>query len=206
MASSLYSLDNFVRLLDQWKIEVFLVFLLIFVIVYAVMQKTEILGGGKKNLNTIVSLVVALLAVIPHVTGRYPANADPVLIISNALPSISIVLVAIVFLLILLGIFGQDKIFLGLAAPGWIAFVSLILILIIFGGAAGWWSGYFGNTLEQFFGTESIAVVIMLLIFGIIIAWVTSDSHSHEAKSGLKNFGIDLDKLYPGGKGGGGHH
>jgi len=201
MAASAFRLDQFILILDRWRIEVFLVFLLIFVIIYAILTKTKILGETKKNLNIVVSIVVGLLVVIPHITGRVPPNADPVIIIGNALPSISIVLVAIVFLLILIGVFGQDQVFLGMTAPGWIAFVSFVVILIVFGGAAGWWSGYFGETLENIFGTESIAVVIMLLVFGIIIAWITSDSKEAEEKTTMKRMGLDFSKLF--GKGGG---
>ena len=200
MAAAAFQLDNFVRLLDQWNIQVLLVFLLVFVIVYAILQKSRILGESKKNLNTIVALIVGLLVVIPHVTGRFPPNADPVLIIGDALPSISIVLVAIIFLLILIGVFGQEQVFLGVAMPGWIAFISFAIIIIIFGGSAGWWSGYFGQTIEQFFGTESIAVVIMLLVFGIVIAWVTSDSKEREDRSTMNRMGMDFKNLF--GKGG----
>jgi len=203
MAAAAFRPDEFARVLDRWNIEVVLVFLLIFVIIYAILQKTKILGDGKKNLNIVVAMVVGLLVVIPHVTGRFPPNADPVIIIQDALPSISIVLVAIIFLLILIGVFGQEKIFLGMSMPGWIAFFSFAVIVIVFGGAAGWWSGYFGQTLEQFVGAESIAVVIMLLVFGIIIAWVTSDSKESDERSTMKRMGLDFGKLFGGG--GGGH-
>ena len=202
MVASSFQLDNFVRLLDMYQINVVLVFLLIFVIVYAIMQKTRVLGESKKNLNIVVAIVVGLLVVIPHVTGRFPANADPVLIIGDALPSISIVLVAVIFLLIMIGVFGQEHIFLGLSMPGWVTFFSFAVIIIVFGGAAGWWSGYFGNTLEQFLGTESIAVVIMLLVFGIMIAWITSDSKEADERSTMKRMGVDFSKLFGGGKGG----
>ena len=196
--SQYYRIDSLVRLLDQWNVEVLLIFLLIFVIVFAILQKSKILGDGKKNLNVVVAIVVGLLVIVPHVTGRFPPNADPVLIIGEALPSVSIVLVAVIFLLILIGVFAQDQVFLGLTMPGWVAFFSFVTILIIFGGAAGWWSGYLGTTLEQFFGAESIAIVIMLLVFGLIIAWITSDSKDHHP--GALN--VDFNKLF--GKGGGG--
>ena len=202
MVASSFQFDNFVRLLDTYQINVVLVFLLVFVIVYAIMQKTRILGESKKNLNTVVAIIVGLLVVIPHVTGRFPPNADPVLIIGDALPSISIVLVAIIFLLIMIGVFGQEQVFLGVSMPGWIAFFSFAVIVIVFGGAAGWWSGYLGSTMEQFLGTESIAVVIMLLVFGIMIAWITSDSKDAEERSTMKRMGMDFSKLFGGGKGG----
>ena len=200
MASAYYRFDNFAYLLDRWRVEILLIFLLIFVIVYAILQKTKILGEGKKNLNVVVALVVGLLVVVPSVTGRFPPNADPVKIISEALPSVSIVLVAIIFLLILIGVFAQEQVFLGLSMPGWVAFFSLITIVIIFGGAAGWWSGYLGQNLENIFGTESIAVVIMLLAFGLVIAWVTS-----EPKQGQGTLTLDFSKLFGTGGGGGGH-
>ena len=98
MAAQAFRPDQFARMLDQWNIQVVLIFLLIFVIIYAILQKTRVLGEGKKNLNIMIAVIVGLLVVIPHVTGRFPPNADPVIIIGDALPSISIVLVAITIL------------------------------------------------------------------------------------------------------------
>ena len=197
MAAQSFQLDNFIRTLDSWGLtDIMLPFLLIFVVIYAILQKTKILGEEKKNLSVVVAIVVALLVVIPHVTGRFPSNSDPVLIINNALPQVSIVLIAIVFLLVMIGVFGQDYVFLGVTAPGWITLVSLVAIILIFGGAAGWWSGAVGNTLQDFFGTEGIAIFIMLLTFGIIIAWVTSESKDREDKTILNRLGVDLSKLF----------
>lgn len=197
MVARAFRLEDFIRDLDRWGLtDVLLPFLLIFVIVFAILQKTRILGEGKKNLNTIIAIVVGLLVVIPHVTGRFPANADPVEIINEALPQVSIVLVAVIFLLIMIGVFGQEYVFLGVSAPGWIAFFSLIVIILIFGGAAGWWRGDFGRTLEDFFGTEGIAIAIMLLVFGIVIAWITSESKEREERTVLNRFGVDFSKLF----------
>ena len=204
MVSQAFRFEGLAQILDTYGLtDVLLPFLLIFVIFYAILQKTKILGDTKKNLNIVVAIVVALLVVVPHATGRFPANADPVLIINDALPQVSIVLVAVIFLLIMIGVFGQDMVFLGATAPGWVAFFSLIAIIVIFGGSAGWWSGYFGQTLENVFGIEGIAVAIMLLVFGIVIAWITSESKEREDRGIMKNLGVDLSKLF--GKGGGGH-
>lgn len=197
MASEALKLEGFVRSLERWGLtDVLLPFLLIFVIIYAVLQKSGILGQGKKNLNVIVAIVVALLVVIPHVTGRFPANADPVLIINDALPQVSIVLVAVVFLLILIGVFGQEYVFLGVTMPGWITIISLIIIVLIFGGSAGWWDAGFGQTLEDFFGTEGVAIFIMLIFAGIVIAWITSDSKEREERTILNRLGMDFSKLF----------
>ena len=201
MVAEALRLEGFVRSLDNWGLtDVMLPFLLIFVVVYAIFQKTKILGEEKKNLNAVIAIVVALLVVIPHVTGRFPADADPVRIINDALPQLSIVLVAVVFLLVLLGVFGQDVVMLGLTMPGWITLVSLIVIILIFGGAAGWWDNRFGNTLENFFGTEGVAVFIMFIVFGLIIAWITSDSKEKEDMGIMRRMGMDFSKLFGKGK------
>ena len=197
MVAEAFRLEGFFRTLERWGLtDVLLPFLLIFVIVFAVLQKTKILGESKKNLNVVIAVVFGLLVVIPHVTGRFPANADPVLIINDALPQVSIVLVAVIFLLILIGVFGQDYVMLGVTMPGWITLISLVVILLIFGGSAGWWDAGFGQTLENFFGTEGVAIFIMLITFGIIIAWITSDSKEREERTILNRLGMDFSKLF----------
>jgi len=80
--------------------------------------------------------------------------------------------------------------------PGWITLISFVIIVLIFGGSAGWWSGQFGSTLENFFGTEGVAVFIMLLTFGIIIAWITSESKEREDRTIMNRLGMDFSKLF----------
>ncbi|MFH2028106.1 MAG: hypothetical protein ABIJ08_03135 [Nanoarchaeota archaeon] len=198
MASSAYRLEGFVKIMDSWGLtDILLPFLLIFAIVFAILQKTKILGE-KKNINVIVALVMGLLVVVPHVTGIYPAGFDAVNIINAALPSVSIVLVAVVMLLILIGIMGADATMLGLAAPTWVAVISIGFIIFIFGGAAGWWGGY--SWIEAFFGSDAMAIIVMLLVFGIIISFITGEGAGDDM-SALKQVGINFPKLFGGGKG-----
>ena len=194
--SSNFELRNFVRSLGQFGVtDVLLPFLLVFVFIFAILQKTKILGDGKKNLSVAVAVIVGLLFVVPHVTGKYPANSDPVEIINRALPQVSIIVIAIVFLLILIGVFGQDFVFLGASMPGWIAIISMIIVLVIFGGAAGWWQPSLQQSLENIFGSDALAIVVMLLVFGIIIAFITGEGR----KEKQNRFGIDFSKLFGGG-------
>lgn len=200
MASLSLSFENFFRSLERVGIvDVLLPFLLIFTIIFAVLEKTKILGEGKKNMNIGIALIFALLAVIPHVTGNFPAGYDPVKIINGALPSVSLVVVAIIALMILIGVFAHDKIMLGLTAPGWIGLFSIVTIVFIFGSSAGWWTNGILDWLETIFGSDVIAVLIMLLVFGIIIAFVTGGGE-HEKIGALNRVGIDIGKLFGGGK------
>ena len=196
MATNNWQLVDFFEGLEEWGLtDVMLPFLLVFTIVFAVLEKTKILGLEKKNLNVMVSLVLALATIIPHVTRSYPLNYDPVLILNKALPSVSILVVAIMMLLILIGIFAHDKVFLGLTMPGWIGFFSIMAILYIFGSAAGWWDNGFSNALEDFFGHDAISIVIMILVFGLIIAFITGEGKG-EKLGAFQRLGINWGELF----------
>ena len=164
-------------------------------------QKSSLLGEGKKQMNTVVAIIFALIVVIPHVTNSYPTTFDPVDIINQALPQVSVLVVAIIMLLILIGLFGQEKVFLGLSMPGWVAMLSLVAIVIIFGSAAGWIGGGVNSWLDSQLGSDFTAIVIMILVFGIVIAFITGGEGKKEEISSLKRVGVDLSKLF----GGGGH-
>jgi hypothetical protein len=201
MASSIYNLQEFFRVLERWGlIDVLLPFMLIFVIIFAVLEKTQILGAEKRNLNTIMALVISLIVVVPHVTGNYPAGYDPIDIMNAALPSVSILVVAIIMLLIMIGLFAHDKVFLGLTMPGWIAFFSIVAIIIIFGSAAGWYASGFSSWLERVFGSDALAIVIMVLVFGVIIAFITGSGKMREEYGAMKGLGFYADKLFGGKK------
>lgn len=166
---------------DIGVVDVLLPFVLVFTIVFAIMQKTEILGKGKKNINTMIALVMGLAVVFPHVLGVYPERSDPVKIINDALPSVSIVLVAIVMLLLLIGLLGGEIKWLGTSISGWIAIICLLIILYIFGRAAGWWMGPLPNWLRWLDNEDTQAIIIILLVFGIIVWWITKDDSERKS-------------------------
>ena len=192
--------ESFMQSLERVGfVDVLLPFLLIFTIIFAVLEKTHILGEGKRNMNVGIAMIFALLVVIPHVTGNFPAGYDPVAIINAALPSISLVIVAVIALMILIGVFAHDRILLGMTAPGWVGLFSVVTLVFIFGSAAGWWTTGILDWLDQIFGSDIIAILIMILVFGIIIAFVTGGGE-HEKVGALEKAGINLKNLFGGGK------
>ncbi|MDP6138894.1 MAG: hypothetical protein QGI89_02190 [Candidatus Woesearchaeota archaeon] len=192
--------ESFMQSLERVGfVDVLLPFLLIFTIIFAVLEKTHILGEGKRNMNVGIAVIFALLVVIPHVTGNFPAGYDPVAIINAALPSISLVIVAVIALMILIGVFAHDRILLGMTAPGWVGLFSVVTLVFIFGSAAGWWTTGILDWLDQIFGSDIIAILIMILVFGIIIAFVTGGGE-HEKVGALEKAGINLKNLFGGGK------
>lgn len=196
--------QEFILTLDRWGVaNVLLPFILIFTIVFAILQKSEILGKGKKNFNVMVSLVMALAVIFPHVLGTYPPSADPVLIINNALPAVSVVIVAIIMVLLLIGIMGGKVSWLGSSISGWIAIASFLIIIYIFGRSTGWpgfttempsWLSWLDNNPDLW------AFVIILLVFAILIWYITKDDSAKEKGNAVSGVMEDIGKLFGGGK------
>ncbi len=199
MASRAYNLEEFIRILDQWGLtDVMLPFLLIFVVIFALMAKTRILGEDKRKYNLIVALVIGLMVVVPHVLNVYPPEADIVEIMNTALPQVSLIAVAVIMLLILIGLFGGEAKWMGSSLSGWLAIVAFIAVLAIFGGAAGWWRNW--TWFYDFFGVETVAIIIMLLIFAIIVWWITRGEAKAEQANVLSNVGEWIGKAFGGKK------
>jgi membrane protease YdiL (CAAX protease family) len=197
MASENFVLQEFGRSLERWGfMDVLLPFLLIFTLIFAVLEKSKILGEEKRNFNTAIALIFGLIIVIPHITGDLPAGFDPVLIINAALPQVGLVVVGIISLMILIGVFGHEKMYLGMSMPGWVAFFSIVAVVIIFGSAAEWYASGFDDWLENVFGSDALAIFIMIVVFGVIIAFVTGGESEREKLGGFKRLGMDFGKLF----------
>lgn len=161
--------DVAVYLQSYGVLDFLLPFVLVFTIVYAILLKTKILGE-KKNFNVIVALTLGLLFVVPHILGSYPLGYDPVEIMNATLPSISLVAVAAVMLLILLGLFGS-----GFADTGrpFIALLAAAFVVYIFGAALNFWRGPYD--IFSWWTAETTELLIIILVFGLIVVYVTSD-------------------------------
>ena len=80
--------------------QVILPFLLIFTIVYAILERTEILGKAKRQINAIVALVIALIVVgVPAAIG----------VITKMIPIIAIFIVILLLFMLLFGFIGGVK-------------------------------------------------------------------------------------------------
>ncbi len=173
--------------------DVLLPFLLVFTIVFAALRQTKILGD-EKNFHVIIAMVMAFAVVIPHVLGRYPPGKDVVVMINTALPHVSIVLVAILMVLIMLGIFGFEFAGGGYVSSG-IFILAIVVIGAIFGNAAGWFRlpGWLSFINEP--ATRSL--IIIVLIFGIIIAFITREESPEGGGMGkiFENFGKGIRRV-----------
>jgi hypothetical protein len=181
--------------------DVILPFILIFTVVYAVMQKTHIFE--EKRFNVMIALVMGLAVIFPHVLGYYPQDRDVVLIINEALPNVSIVIVAVLMALIIIGVLGKRVELGDNSLSGWIAILAFALVVYIFGSAAEWWSR--PGWLSMLDNPDIMALVIVVLVFAIIIWFVTKDeSGTNKDRMTGNQFGDAFSKLLKGGGGGGG--
>ncbi|MBI3051775.1 hypothetical protein HYY74_04945 [Candidatus Woesearchaeota archaeon] len=174
-------------------------FILIFTIVFAVLQKTKILGAEEAHkFNIIISFALSAITVIPHIMGRYPPNSDPITIINSALPSVSVVLVAIIAVLLLVGVFGKN-LDIGLSdLAGVVAILAFGIVVYIFGSAAGWFAG-FPPSLGFLNDPDTQSLLVMILVFALVIFFITSKPGGDKMGGLQKIFRIFKDAI-PGSK------
>jgi len=174
-----------------------LVFLLVFTLVYAVLQKTELLGSDdtKKKFNVVIALVMGLLVIVPHYTGDYPVGMDVVNIINGALPQVSLVAIAAIMMLIIMGVLGTNVTWMGGAVSGWLSLIAFILLVGIFGAQLNWWGDFF-----YWMDDETMALIIIILVFAMIVGWITSDGKTSNSESMQKGF-ENIGKMFGGGGG-----
>jgi len=99
--------------------ETILPFVLVFTLVFAILEKTQILGKEKRQIDAIVALVVGLIFV---------AFGQATNIIVKMIPILGIALVVILIFMLLLGsLYKQDQ----FEIPGWLKIVFGILIAIL---------------------------------------------------------------------------
>ncbi len=176
--------EFFIRLEEMGMLDSLLPFILVFTILFAILQKTKIIGEGKRQFNTLVALVLSLMVVIPHVTGRYPPGQDVVVIINQALPQVSLVVVAILAALLLIGVFAPGVMFGGTSFGAFLALFVMGIVVFIFGNAAGFWENNVGF-LSFLNDPDTQAVVVIVLVFALIIWFITRDSSEVKVGGGL---------------------
>lgn len=152
--------------------DVILPFLLVFTVVFAILQKSQILGENKKNLDATVAFVVAMLVVAAtRITG----------IINEALPAIVLLIIVSMSFLLLVGMFVKPgEIFKNLEGP-WVKFLMILLfiaVILIFLAnirmeSGDSWLEYTLNYVSEYWSGAVVGSIILVVIFIAAILWVT---------------------------------
>jgi hypothetical protein len=174
-------------------LDVLLPFLLIFTVAFAVFQKSKILGESAHRFNVIISFVIAMAAVIPHVLNP-GGPADVVVIINNALPHVSLLMVASLMALLLIGVFGNEVNIAGSGLAGWAVLFSIVAVAYTFLASAGVlanppsWLGWLVDA-------ETRSLLIAILVFGIIVWFITKEERPDEKRVPM---GEAINKMFGG--------
>ena len=154
--------------------DIILPFLLIFTIVFAILEKTKIFGVEKikdqeipkKNINSIVAFVVAFLVI---------ASTQLVAIISEVMANVTLLLILAVCFMILVGSFYGDKQF-SLEDTKWIKFFMFFMfigLVVIFLNALNWLQYVFA--LFIYWDAEWASGIIFLIVIVGFITYITKD-------------------------------
>jgi len=163
--------------LQQWGIlDVLVPFILIFTIVYAVLQKINIFApkgaadkSAGKRFNAIIALAITLTAIIPHVLGTYPAGTDIIVIINNSLPEVVLLIVAVVLLMVMLGLlYGEWPMSTPLA--GIAAIIAAVILVGIFV------SNIVTIPILSYLDPQLQTLIIVIIVFGLVFLYVTYES------------------------------
>lgn len=138
--------------------EMILPFLLVFVLVFAVLQKTKVLGEGKARIDALIALAIALMLIL------FPQPRD---LIVGIMPWLAVGLsVLLVFFLLygfVVGDLTEEN-----AIPNWMkyAFMGISAVFVI--GVVAYVSGFW-DFLTEWVGEESEfwGTVIMIVVIGV---------------------------------------
>lgn len=152
--------------------DIVLPFLLVFTIVFAILEKTKVFGSEeidgkkypKKNLNATAAFVMAFLVI---------ASSRLVEVITTVSANTVILLLLSILFLLLIGSFFKEGEAVHLAG-GWKTLFMVIMfigIVLIFLNALGWLgdiTGYFGGTNNA----DALGAIILLIVVIWFVAWV----------------------------------
>lgn len=183
---SYYGAQGLIYSLQNWGVfEVVLPFLLIFTIVFAVLEKIKLLSRNKRQnrkYSSLIALVMAFSVIIPHVTDSYYYGFDVVKVINHALPQVALLLVAIVMMLLTIGLWTGKTQHGGYGVGVWFTMISVVIVVVIFIASIGIYNPPYW--LMDMLNSDVIALVIAILVFGIVIKWISSPAKKKDKNHG----------------------
>jgi hypothetical protein len=153
-------------ILDYWLIkDILLPFVLVFVLVFAILQKSKILGEGKTQIDALVSLVIGLILVAT------PPARD---FIVRLMPWLAVGLAVILVFLVLFSFVGNGswnakwlKIVVGILSG-----IFLIVVVLWASGESGAIGDFFSNNVSG--GIISNIILIAIILGAVLIVALTS--------------------------------
>jgi hypothetical protein len=148
-------------------------FVLVFVLIFAILQKSKILGDGKSQMDALISLVIALILIITPPARDFIVKLMPWLAVGLS--------VMLVFLILYGAVAGESW-----ASAKWVKIVfgilSGIFVIVIVLWAAGVLNqvgDFFSNGLN---GTW-MNIILVVIIIGVVVFVALSGKNGSSGKS-----------------------
>ena len=165
MATDFYSI--IASLEDVGFYEVALPFILIFTLIFAILQKIKIFGEKGKNFNAVIALVMAFLVV---------RTQSVVEVMNMYIPQVSLIALIIITVLILVGLIVSPE---KLGIKGGFGGIAIVLTLLGAGAAFIASSSPLGIEMPRWvtdlFKGADWTILLSIAAVIIFIAWMTSD-------------------------------
>ncbi|MEK6863837.1 MAG: hypothetical protein AABX27_00965 [Nanoarchaeota archaeon] len=183
--------SDMIKQLEQMGFyEVILPFMLVFTIMFALLQKIKLFGQDTKNINIVVAVVIAFFFV------RVPAIIATV---NQFLPKISMIVIVLLMFLLILGVLGSGE---STGWTGWPFFIGMAgavlgivwAVVTSVPGISTAWPRWLVIT------SQDKAILLAVGIF-VLLLWIFSDKKTDWKKVAHEDFGSDKF-----GFGGGGKH
>ena len=159
-----------ITVLQNWVVGKFILpFLLIFFIVFAILERTKIFGEGKKQLNALTAFVIGLI---------FASAVYPKLVVGNIILFLTVAIVCVFVIMLLWGfVFGDDK---KMEIPKYLIWGLGGVVTIAFIWAVLWATGWDNNVMGFLSGSgtgQTIATSIaFLVVMGVALALVLKGS------------------------------
>jgi hypothetical membrane protein len=162
--------------------DVVLPFLLVFTIVFAILEKTKVFGveeiGDKKytrkNINAMVAFVVGFIVV---------ASSRIVSVINKVMGNVVLLLLVSVCFLLLIGSFMKEG-EVRLEKGGWQTFFMFFMFIgvaLIFLHALGWLDVALSYVID-YWSTPYIGAILMFIVIGVVMYYITKERKPEVAK------------------------
>ncbi len=151
-------------LANELAVKVIYPFLLVFTLVFAILQKSKILGDGKKQIDAIVALVIGLIVV------AFSWATD---IITELMPFLAVAVVVVLVFMVLFGFVTGETPKLNNSTKVGVAVVAIIFVLIITIVVTGQWDLVWSSLFEngEPTGLFTNVLLIAIIIGAIAVVW-----------------------------------
>ena len=152
--------------MSEFAVYIIYPFLLVFTLIFAILQKSKILGDDKRQIDAIISLAIALIVVsFSWATG----------IIVDLMPFLAVSIVVLLVFMILFGFVASTKDE-GLKLPQWLIwsfFVLIVLfIVIVILVVTGQWDYVYNSLFVGGQPSNILSNIFLLFIIGAALAVV----------------------------------